>query len=137
MGKNAIIIADIVIAAIVSSIILLTVHEYSLTFWISFICLVVSILAMLIPVFIKPPTDMMTRVPVYIILVVNVVAQVILTLISNFTTWKLLSILELICLFVVVSIAFSVCLHEVQDDSAKAKIVENFDQRYTPKYGSF
>lgn len=137
MVKNMIIIADIVIAAIVSSIILLTVHEYSLTFWLSFICLVVSILAILIPVFIKPPTDMMTRVPVYMVLTVNVVAQVILTLISNFTTWKFLSILELILLLVVLSIAFSVCLHEVQNDSAKAKIVENFDQRYTPKYGSF
>ncbi|WP_391496324.1 hypothetical protein [Gardnerella swidsinskii] len=137
MGKNMIIIADIVIAAIVSSIILLSVHDYSLTFWISFICLVVSILAMLIPVFIKPPTDMMTRVPVYIVLALNVVVQVILTLISNFTTWNLLSILEFICLLVVVSIAFLVCLHEVQNDSAKAKIVENFDQRYTPKYGSF
>lgn len=137
MVKNMIIIADIVIAAIVSSIILLTVHEYSLTFWLSFICLVVSILSMLIPVFIKPPTDIMTRVPVYMVLTVNVVVQVILTLISNFTTWKFLSILELICLLVVVSIAFSVCLHEVQNDSAKAKIVENFDQRYTPKYGSF
>lgn len=137
MVKNMIIIADIVIAAIVSSTILLTVHEYSLTFWLSFICLVASILSMLIPVFIKPPTDIMTRVPVYMVLTVNVVVQVILTLISNFTTWKFLSILELICLLVVVSIAFSVCLHEVQNDSAKAKIVENFDQRYTPKYGSF
>ncbi|MFU0573018.1 hypothetical protein ACMZ8B_03720 [Gardnerella greenwoodii] len=137
MVKNMIIIADIVIAAIVSSIILLTVHEYSLTFWLSFICLVASILSVLIPLFINPPTDIMTRVPVYMVLTVNVVVQVILTLISNFTTWKFLSILELICLLVVVSIAFSVCLHEVQNDSAKAKIVENFDQRYTPKYGSF
>lgn len=135
--KDKFVIADLLATVIAAAIMLLLLPpKYNgLSYWVSFGCLVLSALAFMIPVLVKEPNDYMTRVPLFVILAINMAVQIVLNLLANLLDWNIVTIIELLLLLIVGGVAFGVSFHETSNDAANEAHVVDWENRFTPRRG--
>ena len=127
-------ILTVLVTIIVDVIMLLVVGTTTITFWIAFVGLTIGGLLFLVPLSVKPAHDYMTRIPVFILLGLNYIAQIVLVLFSHVINWRVMIIIELILILAVAGITL---FSEQRNDEANAKLANNDDAKYIPRQGSF